>query len=66
LIELVGLTIEGGSKPVNNKKLFEDDETISANEFDQNEEYWLLLPEEMNMVESNEKTSTSINMSQRQ
>jgi hypothetical protein len=65
-IEVIDLTVEYGSKPVKNENLFEDedDQTISTNKFDQYEEYWLLSPEEINMVESNKNTSTSINMSQ--
>jgi hypothetical protein len=65
-IECINLTIESKHEPVKNENLFEDedDQTISTNEFDQYKEYWLLSPEEINMVESNENTSTSINMSQ--
>jgi hypothetical protein len=67
LIELISLTSEGGSKAVKNENLFEDedDQTISTNKFDQYKEYWLYLPEEINMVKSNKSTSTSFSMNQR-
>jgi hypothetical protein len=65
-IELIDLPIEGGSELVKNWNLFYDidDQTISTKKFDQYKEYCLLSPQEINMVESNENTSTSINMSQ--
>jgi hypothetical protein len=67
-MEPIDLTIEGGSEPVKKENLFDDenDETISTNKIVQYKEYWLFLPEEINMVESDENMSTGLSMSQRE
>jgi hypothetical protein len=60
-----GIQIQKRYKPLRVKANHQTKNKFGTREFDKYEDYWAFLPEEINMVESNENTGASMNFGTR-